>query len=95
MKRKIQRSMVFVLTGTLILFYILLAVLLYNRNLQLLQSEVQQEARYIRTAINISGTQYLEKMDEVDLNTRVTRIDKNGAVLYDSRSAGKTEENHK
>ena len=63
MKRKIQRSMVFVLTGTLILFYILLAVLLYNRNLQLLQSEVQQEARYIRTAINISGTQYLEKMD--------------------------------
>lgn len=94
MKAKIQRSMVFVLTGTLLLFYVLLSVLLYNRNLSLLQSEVRQEARYIRTAINISGTQYLEELDEVDLNTRVTQIDEEGNVLYDSRRAGKTEENH-
>jgi two-component system phosphate regulon sensor histidine kinase PhoR len=95
MKAKIQRSMVFVLVGTLLLFYILLSLLLYNRNLSLLQEEVRQEARYIRTAINISGSRYLQKMDEVDLNTRVTQIDKKGNVLYDSKSAGKTEENHR
>ena len=81
MKAKIQKSMVFVLAGTLLLFYILLSMLLYNRNLSLLQEEVRQEARYIRTAINISGSQYLQKMDEVDLNTRVTQIDKSGNVL--------------
>ena len=86
--------MVLVLTGTLILFYVLLSVLLYNRNLDLLKSEVRQEARYIRTAINISGTQYLEELDEVDLNTRVTRIGTDGEVLYDSKSAGETTENH-
>lgn len=94
MRKKIQRSMMLILSVTLILFYAILSFILYNRNLSLLESEVQQEARYIRTAINISGAEYLEQMDEVDVRTRVTQIAQNGEVLYDSQRDGSTLENH-
>ena len=92
--RKIQKSMMAILVVTLVLFYVILSIILYNRNLSLLQSEIQQEAKYICTAINISGPEYLEEMDEVVIQTRVTRIDQEGNVLYDSRRDESTLENH-
>ena len=94
MRKKIQRSMVMVLAVTLLLSYIILTLLLYNQNLSILESEVRQEAKYIRAAINISGAQYLEEMDDVDWTTRVTQIDAKGDVLYDTRRDGSTLENH-
>ena len=69
-------------------------LLIYNRNLSTLESEVRQEAKYIQAAINISGSQYMEEMDGVDWSTRVTQIDENGDVLYDTRRDGSTLENH-
>ena len=86
--------MVMVLAVTLLLSYIILTLLIYNRNLSTLESEVRQEAKYIQAAINISGSQYMEEMDGVDWSTRVTQIDENGDVLYDTRRDGSTLENH-
>lgn len=94
MRKRIQRSMVMVLAVTLLLSYIILTLLIYNRNLSTLESEVRQEAKYIQAAINISGSQYMEEMDGVDGSTRVTQIDENGDVLYDTRRDGSTLENH-
>lgn len=94
MRKKIQRSMVMVLFITLLLSYAILTVIMYNRNLALLESEVRQEARYIRTAVNISGSEYLEEMNGVDWSTRVTQIDRDGNVLYDTRRDESTLENH-
>lgn len=86
--------MVMVLAVTLLLSYIILTLIIYNRNLSTLESEVRQEARYIQAAINISGAQYLEEMDGVDWSTRITQIDENGDVLYDTRRDNSTLENH-
>ena len=94
MKSKIQRILVLILFVTLLLFYAILAVILYNRNMSILEAEVRQEAKYIQTAINISGTDYLEQMDEVDRDTRLTQIASDGEVLYDSRRDETTIENH-
>ena len=94
MRKRIQRSMVMVLTVTLLLSYIILTLITYNTNLSMLESEVRQEAEYIRAAINISGAEYLEEMDGVDWTTRVTQIDPNGDVLYDTRRDSSTIENH-
>ena len=94
MRKKIQRSMVMVLAVTLLLSYIILTLITYNRNLDTLEAEVRQEAKYIQAAINISGAQYLEEMDGVDWTTRVTQIDENGDVLYDTRRDSSTLENH-
>ena len=94
MRKKIQRSMVMVLAVTLLLSYIILTLITYNRNLDTLETEVRQEAKYIQAAINISGAEYLEEMDGVDWTTRVTQIDENGDVLYDTRRDSSTLENH-
>ena len=75
MKQKIQKSMMVILAVTLVLFYVILSVILYNQNMSILRAEVKQEAKYICTAVNISGTEYLEQMDNIDESTRVTRID--------------------
>ena len=86
--------MVMVLAVTLLLSYIILTLITYNRNLDTLEAEVRQEAKYIQAAINISGAEYLEEMDGVDWTTRVTQIDENGDVLYDTRRDSSTLENH-
>ena len=66
--------MLLVLFVTILIFYALLTVVMYQQNMSLLKAEVDQEAHYIRTAIEISGPAYLKEMDEVDRGTRVTRI---------------------
>ena len=94
MRKRIQRSMMLILAVTLVLFYAIISVILYNRNLELLKREVKQEAEYICTAVNISGSGYLEKLSQVDEGTRVTQIDDSGNVLYDSSSEEEDMENH-
>ena len=94
MKAKIQRSMLLVLFVTILIFYGLLTLVMYQKNLTLLKEEVNQEARYIRTAVDISGPAYLKEMDGVDIKTRVTRISTEGKVLYDSGDDAETLENH-
>ena len=94
MRLKIQKSMMVILAVTLVLFYAILSVILYNQNMSILRAEVKQEAKYICTAVNISGTEYLEQMDNIDESTRVTRIDESGNVLYDSRRDADTLDNH-
>ena len=94
MRSRIQGSMVLILWITLIVFYAIFSIILYNRNLEILESEVQQEAKYIQRAIDISGTKYLAEMDAVDWGARVTCITADGEVLYDSRRDEKDLENH-
>ena len=94
MRKRIQRSMMLILAVTLVLFYAIMSVILYNRNLNLLKSEVKQEAEYIRTAVNISGPSYMDQMSQADERTRITQIDENGDVLYDSSSEESDMENH-
>lgn len=95
MRSKIQKSMIILLTITLFTSYLAFAIVAYYQNLNLLKTEVKQEAEYIRTAIEISGSVYLEEMDNVDKNTRLTQINADGTVLYDSEQYEVSFENHK
>ena len=95
MRARIQKSMILILTVTLLISYGLVSLIVYRQSLNILKSDVRQEARYIQKAIEISGTQYLEQLDEVDVDTRVTRIGTDGNVLYDSRRDESTLDNHK
>ena len=45
--------MMLILAVTLVLFYAIISVILYNRNLDLLKRGVKQEAECICTAVNI------------------------------------------
>ena len=95
MRDKIQKSMIFILAITIIISYGFVSFFVYNQSLGILETDVCQEAKYIEKAIEITGTQYLEELDEVDARTRITRIAQDGKVLYDSRGDESTLDNHK
>lgn len=95
LRSKIQHSMIMVITVTLLAAYALTTLVIYRQNVGLMERETRQEANYIVKAIEISGTDYLKQMDEVEKNTRITLIDSAGDVLYDSTEDAVTLQNHK
>ena len=94
MKDRVQKVLMFSLSLVLIISYLVMVVFVYRQDLRLMKYEVKKEAKYIQEAVNIAGPQYLESIDNVDKNTRITKIDKDGKVLYDSQGR-KDLENHK
>lgn len=94
LKKKIQNSMILVVLTSLILTYGTMIFVVYYQTMEILKNEIQQEADYIETAVCISGVSYLEDMDAVRENTRVTLIDASGEVLYDSGKQEEHLENH-
>ena len=75
MRAKIQKSMLLVLCITLLTTFSLLIAATYVHSLNNMKDELKQEAVYIQTAIDISGTKYLEDMDAAQVKTRLTMID--------------------
>lgn len=97
MRIKMQKAMELILITTLLLSYILVTGIAYYQTMHLLQNEVKQEAEYIQTAVNLFGENYLQEladMDAVDEEIRITWIDKDGAVQYDSKRDASSLENH-
>lgn len=94
MRQRIQRSMIFVVTTTLVFSYCLLIFIIYQHSVEIVTEEVRQETSYICEAIKISGTGYVEQMDAVQRETRVTWIAQDGSVLYDSVQDQHSLENH-
>ena len=94
LKKKIQNSMILVVLTSLILTYGKMIFVVYYQTMEILKNEIQQEADYIEAAVCISGVSYLEDMDAVRENTRVTLIDASGEVLYDSGKQEEHLENH-
>ena len=74
LRSKIQHSMIMVITVTLLAAYALTTLVIYRQNVGLMERETRQEADYIVKAIEISGTDYLKQMDEVEKNTRNERL---------------------
>lgn len=95
MRSQIQRSMNLVLFITLLLSFGLLTAMVYNQTLESMQAEVEQETIYIRTAINLSEDSYLKALELEPNNSRITIVDTDGEVLYDSNEPYQEMENHK
>ena len=95
LRKEIQKSMLVVIAVTLLIVDAMTTFVVYRQTVSLMEKEIRQEADYIRQAVEISGTSYLEEMDEVQKDTRVTQIDKDGRVLYDSNEGKVALENHK
>ena len=56
-------------------------------------TELEKEAFYAAQGVESSGMEYLEKLD--GKNSRITLIDQDGSVLYDSQAEASSMENHK
>lgn len=84
MSSKIQRSMVLVLSITLLLSFAFTTLVLYQQTLEDMKREVRQEVKYIEKALEISEKDYLSDLDEFIGGNRLMLIEKNGTVVYDS-----------
>lgn len=95
MRKKIQSSMILVITLTLIIAYAITTLVVYRQTIHIMEGEVRQEADYINVALDTSGESYLKTMDNVHVDTRITLIDPDGKVKYDSKEDDVTLQNHK
>jgi len=95
MRKKIQSSMILVITLTLIIAYAITTLVVYRQTIHIMEGEVRQEADYINVALDTFGESYLKTMDNVHADTRITLIDPDGRVKYDSKEDDVTLQNHK
>ena len=93
MRKKIQSSMILVIALTLIIAYAITTLVVYRQTIHIMEGEVRQD--YINVAIDTSGESYLKIMDKVHKDTRITLIDSDGNVKYDSKEDEVTFQNHK
>ena len=78
--------MILVITLTLIIAYAITTLVVYRQNDSYHWKEkVRQEADYINVALDTFGESYLKTMDNVHADTRITLIDPDGKVKYDSK----------
>ena len=94
MKNRIRKSMYLVIFLSLAICYGLIIGVVYQQTLKSAEMELKQEAEYVAASLQIAGEEYLQKIDEVQMETRVTYIRSDGVVLYDSGEDETTLENH-
>lgn len=95
MRQKIFRSMGVLIAASLIFFYVLIVGVMYQQLFNNMEKEVEREARYLNSALNITGIDYLDNQVMKDEGNRITLIDTEGTVLFDSFEDIRTLDNHK
>lgn len=93
MTKKIFKSIMTVCTVVLILGLAFVMGILYRYFGKQISTELEKEAFYAAQGVKSSGMEYLEKLD--GKNSRITLIDQDGSVLYDSQAEASSMENHK
>ena len=91
MTKKIFRSIIFGSVITLIVSFVFIMGILYEYFNNQLLSELRNEATLAELGVEEYGVDYLEN---IDLENRVTWIDKDGTVLYDTTVDAAKLENH-
>lgn len=97
MKKRIFRSMCLLSAVVILLTATLVSVLIYNDFYRAMQMDVQLESAYIQAGLTSGGQAFLQKLDHGTLaenQSRITLIDPDGSVAYDSQTAD-TLENHR
>lgn len=106
MIKRIFKNTFWVSLATLLITYVIIVGILYDYFDSEIKTGLKTEAEYIACGISTAGREYLENFNQntfsgLDLDTsdnyknRITWIDKNGAVLFDSDVDENQMENHK
>lgn len=92
MTKKIFKSIMAVCTVVLVLGLAFVMGILYRYFGKQISTELEKEASYVAQGVELSGVEYLEKLN--GKNARITLIDQDGSVLYDSQAEASSMENH-
>lgn len=93
MTKRIFRAIFYVTLVILIAAMVIILAFIRDFNKNNYREQMKNEAEYIADGLNYGGISYLEGLPK-DSN-RITWIDENGVVLYDSQADAATMENHK
>ena len=91
MKKKISITMCLMTAVSVIITAVMISLVIYRKNYNEMKSMIRAEAEYISQAIDTEDINYLESVKNVT-PSRITWIDSNGNVIYDS--AGENLSNH-
>jgi two-component system phosphate regulon sensor histidine kinase PhoR len=94
MKQKIFKSIGVLIAASLILSYVLIIGVMYRQLFTNMEKEVKREAAYLESALNTTGIDYLNNAIVQDASNRITLIDTDGTVLFDSEEDITKLENH-
>lgn len=98
MNKKIFRSSLLTVFLVLIATIALIMGILFQFFEKQIQTELTNEARFLAQAVENEGTGYFDgfdsKSNKAALNNRITLVDKDGTVLYDSEADATTLDNH-
>lgn len=92
MNKKIFRSSLLTVFLVLIATIALIMGTLFHFFEKQIQTELENEAEFLAQAVENEGVEYFDDLDNA--NNRVTLIDRNGIVLFDSEADASTLDNH-
>lgn len=92
MRKKIFKNMCLLALVTILLSSLLVTVVYYVSSDSRMKTEVREEARFLRGAVELSGEEYLETVESTP--NRITLVDTDGTVLFDNQADSSTMENH-
>lgn len=94
MKLSLLHKISVLLIISVLLVFCTASILMYRNSNALMKNSVQNECVYLKYSIEASGPEIFDfPLDEAS-SSRITLIDKDGTVLYDSFQAADTMENH-
>ena len=94
LQAKLQQSVSLVIVITLLASYMMAIFLVYNQTSASMREEIEKEADYLAAAVSITGEEHLEDLDNSFPDTRITLIDREGTVIYDTDQYEITFVNH-
>ena len=92
MTKKIFKSIMAVSAAVLMLGMAFVLGILYRYFGNQLELELKREASYLSEGVELEGEKYLENIRNTD--SRITYIDTDGTVIYDSEADACLMENH-
>ena len=94
MKQKILNNMVYIAVVAVLITTTLIGMFTYYRYMEQIKTGMKDEAAYLAASLNFEDRQNLDKYKNITI-TRITRIAKDGTVIYDSSGKEKSMGNHK
>lgn len=97
MKKKIFRNMCLIALVAILLSSVMSTVVYYNRLEAQMKREVITAARYLQSGLELSGIEYLTRLEgrfKSGGQNRITLVAPDGTVLYDNYAQGGGMENH-
>ena len=94
MRKRIQSNMLIMIVLTLIISYAFTLGVVYKQTYDVMEEDARHEINYIKTALNDCDHDYLASLEKEEIDTRITWINSDGIVLYDSWEDTNKFENH-